>query len=135
MFYVLPCINIQTYTIKIISKRQCSKYLIACSALGLLWLEIFVLHTKICSYFLLQFSHEQQKILPRQCFVHVLLLGLFTDVKEISSKLYKQNKPIKNVSALKNNDNKFFDLYILTKENTKHVPYSKDMTYHIHELT
>lgn len=137
MFYMSPCINIQTYTVKIISKRQCSKYLITCSGLGPLWQEIIALYesdTKVCSYFLLQFSHEQQRILPRQCFVRVLLLGLFADVKEISSKLCKQDKPIKSVSALKNN-NKFFDLYVLIKENTKHVSNSKCMTYHIHKLT
>lgn len=69
------------------------------------------------------------------CFACVLLLVLFTDVKEISSKLYKQNKPVKAVSALKHNDNKFFDLYVLTKENTKHVSNSKCMNYHIPKLT
>lgn len=125
---MLPCITIKINTIKIIIKIQCSKYFITYSALGLLWQEIFALcesDTKLCIYFFLQFSHEQQRALSRHCFVCVLLLGLFTDVKEISSKLYKQNKPVKSVSAFKNNDNKFFDLYILTQENTKYVSNSK----------
>lgn len=137
MFYMLPCINIQINTTKIIGKRQCSTYSITYSALGLLWQEIFALcepDRKVSSYFfLLQLSHEQQRTLPRRCFVCVLLLRLFTDVKEISSKLYKQNKPVKSVSALKNNDNKCFDLYVLTQENTKCI--SKGMNYHIPKVT
>lgn len=62
---MFPCANIKINTIKIINKRQCIKYIITCSALGLLWQEIFALcesNAKVCSYFPLQLSHEQENI-------------------------------------------------------------------------